>query len=590
MRRTIHVLLAVLALGVAGVGAVGKASAATAVPWAFAQVEVSGTAPSGSVYVPLTANCPSGFTPITGGISGPGPFIVINEYSSFFNDSFSEQIFTKVSGTYYLIAECARSDQVGSVQVVSTNFGRNSSDLAGGWMACPAGTRVIGGGADWNRAGSRSVQYAAPSDDGLAWYATGASVVNGNSLHVEAYCAGSSLLTAAQRVTQAYTSPVWGTNLQAACPSGTRTLTGGVYAANAGAGVDPSQFSGYMQTSLPDTSRLAWHASVPWGLPGGATVYVTAWCVPASIPTVEIFLKPPTITSQASAHFGFAASDPADYQLSYTCDLDGTLSGCAGPTGTDYGTLSEGAHFFAVSVTNADGETAVANYVWTVDTIAPKVAATVPAFRVSLASSATVSWAGQDNAAGTGIASYQVRERSAAYSSGFTSWTHPSAWQALSPATTSVTASGLAEGRDYCFAVRAIDQAGNMSAWTTPVCTTRPLDDRSLRFSEGWVRGTGRRYWNGTITRTTTHNATAQRTGAQLDRVGIIATRGPGMGTIAIYLGTTRIGTISLAATTTHYRSLILLPRFSYRTGTVRVKVTSTAKPVEIDGLAISRS
>ena len=63
MRRTIHVLLAVLALGVAGVGAAGKASAATAVPWAFAQVEVSGTAPSGSVYVPLTANCPSGFTP-----------------------------------------------------------------------------------------------------------------------------------------------------------------------------------------------------------------------------------------------------------------------------------------------------------------------------------------------------------------------------------------------------------------------------------------------------------------------------------------------------------------------------------------------
>jgi Fibronectin type III domain len=595
MRRKIRLFLAVVALGVAGAGAVGagavgQASAEIAVPWAFVQVQVSGTASSKAVYVPLTANCPSGFTPISGGISGPGPFVVVNEYSSFFNDSFSEQILTEVAGTYYLTAECARADQVGNIQVVSTNFGRNSSGQAGGWVACPVGTRVIGGGADWNQAGPRSIQYDAPSDDGMSWYATGASSVGTNTLHIEAYCADSSALAAAQRVTQAYTDPVWGTNLQAACPTNTRTLTGGVFAANAGSGVDPGQFAGYVQTALPDTGRLAWHASVPWGLPGGATVYVTAWCVPASIPTVEIFSTPPPMTSQTSAHFGFSASDPAGYQLSYTCDLDGTPSGCAGPTGTEYGPLSDGAHFFAVSVTNADGETAVAHYEWTVDTIAPKVAATSAALRISLGSSAQVSWAGQDNAGGTGIAFYQVRERAAGYSSGFTPWTYPSAWQALSPATTSVTASGLAEGRDYCFAVRAVDHAGNMSAWTTPVCTARPLDDRSLSFSRGWVRGTGSKYWNGTITRTTTHKATGQRTGAQLDRVGIIATRGPGMGTIAIYVGTTRIGTISLAATSTHYRSVILLPPFSYRAGTVRVKVTSTAKPVQIDGLEISRS
>src|SRR5579871_438925 len=105
MRRTIRLLLAVVALGVAGVGAVGKASAEIAVPWAFVQVQVSGTSSAASEYVPLTANCPSGFTPISGGISGPARFVVINEYSSFFNDSFSEQILIQVAGTYYLIVE-----------------------------------------------------------------------------------------------------------------------------------------------------------------------------------------------------------------------------------------------------------------------------------------------------------------------------------------------------------------------------------------------------------------------------------------------------------------------------------------------------
>jgi hypothetical protein len=86
------------------------------------------------------------------------------------------------------------------------------------------------------------------------------------------------------------------------------------------------------------------------------------------------------------------------------------------------------------------------------------------------------------------------------------------------------------------------------------------------------------------------HAATATRTGAELDRVGIVATRGPGMGTVAIYVGTTQIGTISLSATTIHYRSLILLPPITYRTGTVRIKVISAGKPVQIDGIAVTRT
>ena len=56
---------------------------------------------------------------------------------------------------------------------------------------------------------------------------------------------------------------------------------------------------------------------------------------------------------------------------------------------------------------------------------------------------------------------------------------------------------------------------------------------------------------------------------------------------VAVLVGATRIGTISLASSTTHYRSLILLPAFSYRTGTVRIEVISSGKPVQLDGLRL---
>lgn len=590
MRQAIRVLFTVLVLGVGLAAAPGPASAATAVPWAFVQVQVTGTN-IGSVYVPLTAYCPSGFTPVSGGVSGPGPFTVINEYATYWNNSFSEQVYSVVSNsTYVLTAECAEADQVGSIQVFGADFGRNSSGRAGGWVACPTGMRAIGGGADWNMASNREIDYSASTEDDGGWYAAGYSGTAGDSLHVETYCVDSGELATAQLVTQAYTDPASGTSLVAVCPSYTRTLTGGVYAALAGSGVDPGVFAGQMQDSSPDMNRFAWHASVPGYLPAGTTVYVTAWCVPSSIPTVVITSGPPAVTAQTFAHFSFTGADPVGYQLTYSCDLDGTVSGCDTPTGTAYGPLGEGAHYFVVSVRNADGEQADAAYFWTVDTTAPTVTATAPTQPFTLASSATVSWTGQDNTGGTGLAYYQVRERTAAYSAGFTPWAYPSTWQALNPATTSVTVSGLAQGGDYCFAVRAVDNAGNTSPWTAPRCTARPLDDRALSVGAGWARGTGSSYWNGTITATSTSAATATLTGVQLDRVGLVATLGPGMGTIALYTGTTQIGQISLAASTTHYQSLIMLPRFSYRTATVTVKVISTGKPVQLDGLALSRS
>jgi len=587
MRQAIRVVFTVLVLSAGFAAASGSARAATAVPWPFAQIQVGR---SGTGYVPLTAYCPPGYIPVSGGVYSAGTYTVINEYANYSDDSFNEQVLYQSGNSGYLLfAECAAADQVGAIQVIGADFDRNSSGLAGGWVACPTGTRAIGGGADWNMASTREIDYSAPTDDDGGWYAAGKSAAAGDSLHVETYCVASDELAGAQFVKNDYTDPLPGTVMVSPCPSGTRILTGGVYAALAGSDVNPGQFSGQMQNSYPYAAQQ-WHGAVPIALPAGSTVSVTAWCVPASIPTIVITSAPPTATAQTSATFSFTGSDPVGYPLTYYCNLDGRVSACDSPTGTGYFPVGGGAHSFTVEVTNPDSEYVSATYRWTVDTTAPTVAATAPAQPFTLANSAIVSWSGQDNTGGTGLARYQVRERKAAYSSGFGSWTYPSAWKALNPATTSVAASGLARGGDYCFAVRAVDKAGNTSPWTTPRCIARPLDDRALSVGKGWIRRTGSRYWNGTITVTSTDGATATRTGAKLDRVGIVATRGPGRGTIAIYLGATRIGQVSLAAASTTFQNLILLPPFGYRTGTVTVKVVSKGKPVQLDGLAISRS
>src|SRR5262249_49807431 len=128
------------------------------------------------------------------------------------------------------------------------------------------------------------------------------------------------------------------------------------------------QFAGYVQDSYPDTNRYGWHASVPRFVPAGGTVYVTAWCLPASIPTAALTSEPPTMTAQTSAHFGFVATDPAGEPLTYTCILDAHVAGCDTVSGTGYSGLANGVHYFTVFVRNTDQETTSANYQWTVDT------------------------------------------------------------------------------------------------------------------------------------------------------------------------------------------------------------------------------
>src|SRR5439155_8837579 len=135
----------------------------------------------------------------------------------------------------------------------------------------------------------------------------------------------------------------------------------------------------------------------------------------------------------------------------------------------------------------------------------------------------------------------------------------------------------------------ANDLAGNVSSWTAPKCTSRPLDDRALTASTGWTRATGSSYWLQTVTRTTAMNETLNRTGVHLSRVGVLATVCPTCGVVAIKVGSTTIGNISLQASAIQNQKVLFLPAFAPQTGTVTVKSTSSGKTIKIDGLVVIR-
>jgi hypothetical protein len=220
------------------------------------------------------------------------------------------------------------------------------------------------------------------------------------------------------------------------------------------------------------------------------------------------------------------------------------------------------------------------------DTQAPTVSLTAPTSVATVGSSTHVTWSGHDDY--SGVQDYQLRYRRAPYSGGFGAWTYPASWQHLT--VKSVTATGLAAGYDYCYSVRALDNAGNPSAWTAARCTAVPLDDRSLTHPSAWHQVSGAHYYDQTATTTKTLHATLSRANASLDRVGVLATTCVGCGKVGVYVSGQLVGTVNLASSATHYRVLTMLARFSLRTGTVTLKVLTSGKAVTVDGLLISRS
>jgi hypothetical protein len=136
--------------------------------------------------------------------------------------------------------------------------------------------------------------------------------------------------------------------------------------------------------------------------------------------------------------------------------------------------------------------------------------------------------------------------------------------------------------------VRARDYLGNLSAWSAPICSVAPEDDRALTSAGSVTRSTSTLAFQGTTTILRANGAYLTKATEAGQRIALVAIRGPGQGRVDIYHAGVKIGTVALAATTTS-RVVTYLPTTVFRTGALKIVSTSTASAT-IDGVALLRA
>lgn len=217
-----------------------------------------------------------------------------------------------------------------------------------------------------------------------------------------------------------------------------------------------------------------------------------------------------------------------------------------------------------------------------VDTLAPIATMTALSITSTTSGWVVVNWTGFDRG-GHGVASYDVKQ-SRYSTSGVRTDT------ALLTATTLKTKTvAVARGYVYCFSVRAKDSLGNgaAGAYSAAKCVTVPLDDTSLTKSTGWFRTTSSSYYVGSALTAAKKSASLTKGGIKAKQIGLLVRTCSTCGAVAVYIGATKIGTVSTRSSSGGYRKLIWLPASaSLRSGTLKLLTTSASK-VFVDGVAI---
>jgi hypothetical protein len=148
----------------------------------------------------------------------------------------------------------------------------------------------------------------------------------------------------------------------------------------------------------------------------------------------------------------------------------------------------------------------------------------------------------------------------------------------------------LPPGQEYCISYRARDGVGNVSAWTPEQCRTLLWDDTVLTTNQqGWTVRINNNYYTGTYTTTTTRGSMLTGPYVNARRIAVLATTCASCGSVDVYVGNTRVGSLSLHSRGGHNRVVLQVPlRSKPIAGRLHIVVTSSGRPVYIDGIGAS--
>lgn len=221
-----------------------------------------------------------------------------------------------------------------------------------------------------------------------------------------------------------------------------------------------------------------------------------------------------------------------------------------------------------------------------VDPVPPSLTMTAPTKLLTRAPSWTVGWESTDEGGGVGgtdvAASDTAWDEVAAttYSLEFEDTSETSYAVVANPATLS--------GHTFCYAARGrADGQVEVGAWSAPLCTVTPVDDRSLtRVGSTWSARTGSGRWDETYVQSKRKGAALRLEGVHASNLGLLVEKGKGFGTVKVVFDGDLLGKVALDGKA---RKRVVVPLGSWpdaRSGTLVVKVISKdGRLVRIDGV-----
>jgi hypothetical protein len=213
-----------------------------------------------------------------------------------------------------------------------------------------------------------------------------------------------------------------------------------------------------------------------------------------------------------------------------------------------------------------------------------RLAAPSVSTNVSKGKTFKVSW--QGSPAGSSIASYRVQRKIGAGGT----WVD---WKSKTTDKSAIFPGKI--GKTYYFRVRANDQAGNLSAWSTVKTTIVPHDNDTLIVERngfgGVISKASSSYYLGTVRYATKRDAgiTYELTGRS---VALIGTKAPDRGRAHIYIDGEYVETVDAYASSIRYRR-ILYSRTWNESGKHTLRVVNEGTPdrrrFDVDGIAVRR-